>query len=313
MTDNEEDAIRNGFGGAAIRGLAQLAGWLGEGAAAARSGAMADAISAGLLRELLRFNGSEAYFVDGRSGPGAAHAAVHSTLYAVAGAGVVDDGANATLAAALTRYLRRRDTGGSSCMTGRWLVEALYRLGVAEPDAADFALELMSREAAPGWGAMIALGATMSLEAWTPPEKWNTDFAHPWCAAPAHLIPRRLLGVAPLAPGWARLRAAPQPGALRAAAGVVPTPLGPLRANFTQGAGAAGVALALEVPVGAAAEVCLPPLHAALGGGGVGAAAAAAAGDALTVDGAPVAARAWGRLLCTVADVGAGAHVVARA
>jgi hypothetical protein len=48
-------------------------------------------ILAGLAKYNLRVNGSEAYFVDGAVGASASHAAVHSTVYAVA-AGAADAG-----------------------------------------------------------------------------------------------------------------------------------------------------------------------------------------------------------------------------
>ncbi len=309
-----EDAIRNGISAAAVAGLAQIAAARGDAAAAARYGAVAGAIRSAMLREMLVVNGSEAHFVDGssRSAAAHAHAAIHSTLYAVAGAGVADVALNASgdpaLACGLAAYLARLDTGGASCMTARWHVEALFRLGVQCGAAADAAVALLSREAYPSWRFMQSAAggnATMSLEAWAPADKWNTDFSHPWCASPAFLIPRFLAGARPLAAGWARFLAAPQPGALANASARVPTPRGDVEAAFSQGRGA-GVALALTVPAGAAAQACLPPLHAAFGGG------AAAPADALEVDGAPVPAVPWGRFLCAERDLPAGAHVVRR-
>ena len=107
----------------------------------------------------------------------------------------------------------------------------------------------------------------------------------------------------PLAAGWARFLAAPQPGALANVSTRVPTPRGDVEAAFSQGGG--GVALALSVPQGAAAQVCLPPLHGAAGGAG-------GAGDALLVDGAAAPAVPWGRLLCAVGDLPPGAHTIER-
>lgn len=177
---NPTDSIRNGLGARAIRALGELAASLGDAAAAARYAAVADGIRDGLLKQLLRMNASagEAFFVDGADGAAAAHAAVHSTIYAIVG-GVADvpvGAGPAQIAAPLAAYMRRRDTGGSSCMTARWLVEALYRLGVSEGAAADDALNLLSRATYPGWGFMMSVGATTTLEAWAPGDKRNTDF-----------------------------------------------------------------------------------------------------------------------------------------
>jgi len=143
-----------------------------------------------------------------------------------------------------------------------------------------------------------------------PPKKQTlTPTLHPlnpnqtaWCASPAFLIPRFLAGVRPLAAGWARFLAAPQPGKLENATMRVPTPLGDVQAVFSQGGGA--VALSLTVPPGGSAQVCLPPLHAAFGGAG--------SSDALTVDGVSVPTATWGRLLCAASDLPAGAHQVRR-
>lgn len=148
---SDEDAIRNGISAAAIAGLAQVAPFLGHAAAAERYAAVAATIRATLLRDFLRHNGSEAFFADGSSANASAakHAAIHSTLYAIAGAGVANVELNATgdaeLACALAAYLSRRDTGGASCMTARWHVEALFRLGVQCGAAADLGVQLLSR------------------------------------------------------------------------------------------------------------------------------------------------------------------------
>jgi alpha-L-rhamnosidase len=182
-----EDAIRNGISAAAVAGLAQIAAARGDAAAAARYKAVGGAIRAAMLREMLRVNGSEAFFVDGSSHNATAHehASIHSTLYAVAGAGVADvalnEGSDPALACGLAAYLARLDTGGASCMTARWHVEALFRLGVQCGAAADAGVDLLSRDTYPGWVYMMSAAggsATMTLEAWSPPDKWNTDFSH---------------------------------------------------------------------------------------------------------------------------------------
>ncbi len=310
ITGNDDDAVRNGLGVTAIRGMAAVAGWLGKTAAQTRYTAYADSVSAAILATMYHGNGTtEAYFTDGA---GQSHAALHSTLYAVAG-GVLDAAGPtraAQIAPLLAAYLRRRDVAPSSCMTGRWYVQALYQLGVYAPDAADFGLELLSRTTYPSWGNMIAeWGATTTLEAWAPPDKWNTDWAHPWCASPAFLIPRLLLGVQPTDLGWRSMLAAPQPGNLTFATGTVPTPLGSLVASFSQDGTAQTVTLALSVPTGSSSRVCLPPLHPDVA---AGRAAGRGSGDSLTVDGAQVGSAAWGRLLCTTTNVGPGSHTIVR-
>ena len=190
------DTLRNSYGGAALRALSAGASALGEAQAAARYANMSASIAQQLGLRMLRWNGSsssgeaEAYFVDGGApGPGSGHAAIHSTVYALAmggalqawegegGGGRQGNVSTATLAAALTRYLQRRGGyGPASCMTAKVVIEALYVLGEYEEAAADFALELLSRAEYPGWGAMLAAGATTTLEAWLPGDKCEWVF-----------------------------------------------------------------------------------------------------------------------------------------
>ena len=176
------DTLRNSYGAAAIRALAGGAAALGQAQAAARYSATAQAIAAALGQRMLRWNGSGlAYFADGLQGSaGGGHGAVHSTVYAIALGGVLQawnasgsGGASLQqLAQALTAYLRQRGGyGPASCMTAKVVIEALYALGVHCSDAADFALELLSRSEYPSWGAMLAVNATTTLEAWLPGDK----------------------------------------------------------------------------------------------------------------------------------------------
>ena len=115
------------------------------------------------------------------------------------------------------------------------------------------------------------------------------------------------LGAAPLAPGWARWRLAPQPSTLASIAAAVPTPGGMVALTWTASAlgGARNATVTLTVLAGQAAQVCLPVPPPALPG--------PATTDVLRVDGVAVAAPVpWGRLLCTTSDLAPGAHVVER-
>jgi hypothetical protein len=129
----------------------------------------------------------------------------------------------------------------------------------------------------------------------------------PWCASPAFLIPRLLFGFQPTDLGWRSFLAAPQPGNLTVATGVIPTPLGSFAASFAQDGLAATVVLNFTVPNGSNARVCLPPLHA-----DVLVTHRAAPGTTLLVNNQPVPTSAWGRLLCTVTNLGPGAYAVVR-
>ena len=153
---------------------------------------------------------------------------------------------------------------------------------------------------------MLAQGATTTMEAWRPADKSNLDWAHPWCASPSFTIPAGTLGVMPTAPGWTSWRVAPQPASLSHLTATVPTPTGMLSFAFTVPSPAHAM-LSLTVLDGQNATVCLPAP-----GSAMALAARAPSVDALIVDGVPVAATTWGRMLCTPSPLGVGAHVVVR-
>jgi hypothetical protein len=75
---------------------------------------------------------------------------------------------------------------------------------------------------------MVESGTTITWEAWDLKYKPNQDWNHAWGAAPANLLPRFVLGVEPLEPGWSQASIRPCPGALTRARGKVPTPRGPI-------------------------------------------------------------------------------------
>ena len=102
---------------------------------------------------------------------------------------------------------------------------------------------------------MVESGTTITWEAWDQKYKPNQDWNHAWGAAPANLLPRFVLGVQPLAPGWRRARIRPIPGTLTHAQGTVPTPKGSLQVAW---ASEGGFTLTLMLPPGVTAEVDLP-------------------------------------------------------
>lgn len=183
FTKNSRDAVRNGLGAVAMDALSSVATALGKAGDAALYADMTASIRKGLLGSMLNTNASAgglSYFSDGA---GISHAAVHSTIYAIAG-GALDalpnDAARAALAPSLTAFLVSKGAKSASCMTARWMLEALYRLGVFYAPAAEAAAAMMVTPSYPGWLFMESIGATVTLEAWQWTDKWNTDAGHPW-------------------------------------------------------------------------------------------------------------------------------------
>lgn len=87
------------------------------------------------------------------------------------------------------------------------------------------------------WQPMLDMGtATFWEESYSPDgspwEMYGRPFGkslcHGWASGPAFLLPMAVLGVAPVADGWAEVRVRPELGDLDWAAAVIPTPLGDL-------------------------------------------------------------------------------------
>lgn len=83
--------------------------------------------------------------------------------------------------------------------------------------------QLLTSDAERSWYNMIRVGSTISLEAWDDKYKPNQDWNHAWGAAPANIVPRRLMGVVPTEPGFSRIEIRPQPAGLEKASLRMPT------------------------------------------------------------------------------------------
>jgi hypothetical protein len=91
----------------------------------------------------------------------------------------------------------------------------------------DDALQLLREQ----WNRMLEKGATTFWETFPGHiggGHWSRSLCHGWSAAPAYFLSTKVLGVTPAAPGYSRIRIAPQPWNLQWARGVVPTPHGPV-------------------------------------------------------------------------------------
>ncbi|HKJ67839.1 MAG TPA: alpha-L-rhamnosidase C-terminal domain-containing protein, partial [bacterium] len=108
------------------------------------------------------------------------------------------------------------------------------------------------------WGHMVYdLATTITTEAWDAKYKPNMDWNHAWGAAPANLIPRRLVGVRPLEPGFAKILIQPQPGYLREFRATVPTIRGPVNVDYHREVSGKRQ-LQIDIPANTTAKVMLP-------------------------------------------------------
>jgi len=179
-----------------------------------------------------------------RDGEGTGHASLHANLFPLA-FGLVPDGHRAPVA----KWLGER---GMVCSVyaAQYLLEGLFENGCASNATA-----LITAPGDRSWRHMVDSGATITWEAWDMCYKTNQDWTHAWGAAPANLLPRFVLGVKPLAPGWGRAIIQPNLGLLKYADGKVPTPLGPVLIHCENGG---SFKLALTLPPGMSARVHLP-------------------------------------------------------
>jgi hypothetical protein len=139
---------------------------------------------------------------------------------------------------------------------------------------------------------MYDIGSTITLEAWDPKYKPNLDWNHAWGAAPANIIPRCLMGVQPLEPGFGKIQVKPQPGSLEWASLDLPTIRGTVHVDFRREGDS--FRLNVNIPANTTAEVYVPRVS--------------EDGSLLLVDGTKCEAETEGRFF-RVANVGSGGHV----
>lgn len=178
-------------------------------------------------------------------GIGEEHASLHANMFPLA-FGLV----TAQRKPQVMNFIRSR---GMACSVygSQFLMDALYEAGDAE-----YALQMLTKTDDRSWYNMIRVGSTISLEAWDNKYKPNQDWNHAWGAAPANLIPRRLMGVEPLTPGYSLARIKPQLGSLEWARVTIPTIKGEIRMaveNKKQ-----HYRIELSIPANMEAEVYLP-------------------------------------------------------
>lgn len=174
-------------------------------------------------------------------GEGINHSSMHANFFPLA-FGLVPDSRKPSVIA----YLKSR---GMACSvyTAQYLLEGLFENGEAEA-----ALALMASGGECSWLHMLEFGSTLTTEAWDRKIKPNLDWNHAWGSAPANIIPRYVLGVRPLDPGFTKAIVAPQLGKLAYAEGVVPTVLGGVGVKARAGK------IEVDVPRGMTAVVVVP-------------------------------------------------------
>ncbi len=198
----------------------------------------------------LLFDKKKGYYNDGVDTD---HSALHSNMFALT-FGLVPE----KHVESVTNFVKTR---GMSCSVygSQHLLDAVY----AGENAA-YGLELLTARHDRGWGhAIYNVGTTISLEAWDNKYKPNQDWNHAWGAAPANIIPRRLMGIMPLEPGFKKIRIKPQPAGLEWGSIVHPTIKGDIKLRFSQKQNL--FEMDITIPANTIAEVWVPALEGAKG------------------------------------------------
>jgi len=272
------NTVVNAFHGRALALMSRIAHVLGHADDRSRFAERADMVKATINR--LLFDRERGVYVDGG---GSDHASLHSNMFMLAFDLVPEDRRESVVS-----FCRSR---GMACSVygAQFLLEALYRNGEGQ-----YALELLTAQHDRSWWNMIQVGSTITMEAWDFKYKNNLDWNHAWGAAPANIIPRYLLGIRPLEPGFGKVLIQPQPGSLERVSGVMPTIHGPIQVSL-ENREMQPFELRIDVPANVTAKVGLRLRH--------------RQSTMLVVDGKRVAAELEGSTLF-VDNIDFGTHVL---
>jgi hypothetical protein len=234
------NTVVNAFHIRSLEMMAELARAVGNEVDAAEYAALAKASRTQFDKVL--FDAGKGLYRDGAETD---HMALHANLFPLA-FGLVPEDSRTQIADWLAERGMR-----CSVYVAQYLMEALFENG-ADAEA----IALMTAKNDRSWRHMVESGTTISWEAWDHKYKPNQDWNHAWGAAPANLLPRYVLGVEPLTPGWKTARICPCIGGLEFAKGKVPTPRGEIEVEWKQTA--RGFSLKISLPDGMDANVVLP-------------------------------------------------------
>ena len=179
-------------------------------------------------------------------GIGTDHASLHANMFPLAFGLVPEKNVKSIL-----EYIHSRKMA-CSVYGSQFLLDAIY-----DSHDSAYGLELLTSTSERSWYNMIRVGSTMALEAWDNKYKPNQDWNHAWGAAPANIIPRKLMGIEPLEPGFQKIRIKPQPASLESAEVKHPTVRGDVIVKFINNPNESFL-LEVVIPGNTTAELHLP-------------------------------------------------------
>lgn len=235
------NAVVNAYHYKAVSQLAKIARVLNQSADEKQCATQAQKLKAIFNQKLL--DKKRGIYFDGI---GTDHASLHANMFPMA-FGIVPENQRENVG----KWIESR---GLACSVygSQFLMDAIYESGNAQ-----YGLQLLRSTSERSWYNMIKAGATISMEAWDNKYKPNQDWNHAWGAAPANVIPAKLMGIEPLEPGFSKIRIKPQPGNLESAEIKTPTIRGEVLLSF-RNKPKQSFSMHLTIPANTTANVYLP-------------------------------------------------------
>ena len=188
---------------------------------------------------------SKIYF----DGIGSRHASIQANLFPLAFGLVSDEHKESVVNYVKAKWM------ACGVYAANYLMEGLYNA-----EQGGYALELITNDSDRGWLNMIRSGATMTTEAWDLKyDPQDLSWSHAWSASPAHIIPRRIIGIQPAEPGFGKIIVKPQPGDLKWAKMKLPSIHGDILVDLSKDDGNY-FNLNTTIPANTTAQVYLPML-----------------------------------------------------
>lgn len=217
-----ENSVTNAFAYEALKRMAEIAKVLNNDSDEKYFNDLANKIRQAFHSLILLPNG---LFSDG---VGSHHTSAHSLFFPLV-FNLVDEGQKKHFIVELKNKIKEYNGGfPGSVYSAQYLLEALFKSGEDK-----LAMDLLLNSSSRGWLHMLKkYNATITNEAWDIKYKPNEDWTHAWGSAPANVIPRFLLGIQPISPGWTTWKLSPSKAFACSAYASIPTPHGPIVINY---------------------------------------------------------------------------------
>ena len=178
-------------------------------------------------------------------GIGTNHASLHANMYPLV-FGLVPE----SIKPSVIDYIKQKRMA-CGVYSANYLLEAMF-----DADEPEYALSLLTDVSDRSWYNMIKVGATMTIEAWDNKYKNNNGWSHAWSSSPAHILPRKLMGIEPLTPGFETIMIKPKPASVKNASVKLPSIRGEIKAEFVNETDR--FTLTVSVPGNTMANISLP-------------------------------------------------------